>query len=284
SDSGGFEGSQKTVKLESKDGGIAKFSYQHFRIPDNFIIRYEGKNILETGFVGGGKQGTVQIPKGDSDELEVIVTTNDEGTAWNYTVETLSNGLNIEDANVAVEAGSNQTATMKFKVTLSKASDVETTVRYMTLVGTAVDGVTGNDKVDYKPVTGTITFAPGEMTKDIEVTVLGDTPINYQSDKNFEIFARDTAYRNWKEGEDVDELGGKLPYGDLGYRVNKVFNDGNTNFQSVGLTSDEKFFLLISDPTNAGIEKDGDAEKTRLLTELEKALGGKNSPAYQEAE
>ncbi|MFM6265544.1 MAG: hypothetical protein ACKPFA_03390, partial [Dolichospermum sp.] len=92
SDSGGFEGSQKTVKLESKDGGIAKFSYQHFRIPDNFIIRYEGKNILETGFVGGGKQGTVQIPKGDSDELEVIVTTNDEGTAWNYTVETLSNG------------------------------------------------------------------------------------------------------------------------------------------------------------------------------------------------
>ncbi|MFM6079338.1 MAG: Calx-beta domain-containing protein, partial [Dolichospermum sp.] len=285
SDSGGFEGSQKTVKLESKDGGIAKFSYQHFTIPDNFIIRYEGKNILETGFVGGGKQGTVQIPKGDSDELEVIVTTNDEGTAWNYTVETLSNGLNIEDANVAVEAGSNQTATMKFKVTLSKASDVETTVRYMTLVGTAVDGVTGNDKVDYKPVTGTITFAPGETTKEIEVTVLGDTPINYQSDKNFEIFARDTAYRDWKEGEDVDQLGGKSPYRDLGYRVNKVFNDGSTDFQAVGLTSDEKFFLLISDPTNAEIEKDGDAEKTRLLTELKKVLGGdENSPAYKEAE
>ena len=287
SDSGGFEGSQETVKLESKDGGIAKFSYQHFTIPDNFIIRYEGKNILETGFVGGGKKGTVQIPKGDSDELEVIVATNDEGTAWNYTVETLSNGLNIEDADVAVEAGSNQTATMKFKVTLSKASDVdvETTVRYMTLVGTAVDGVTGNDKVDYKPVTGTITFAPGETTKDIEVTVLGDTPINYQSDKNFEIFARDTAYRDWKEGEDVDQLDGKSPYGDLGYRVNKVFNDGSTDFQSVGLTSDEKFFLLISDPTNAEIEKDGDAEKTRLLTELKKVLGGdENSPAYKEAE
>jgi uncharacterized repeat protein (TIGR01451 family) len=175
---------------------------------------------------------------------------------------------------------------MKFKVTLSKASDVETTVRYMTLVGTAVDGVTGNDKVDYKPVTGTITFAPGETTKDIEVTVLGDTPINYQSDKNFEIFARDTAYRDWKEGEDVDQLDGKSPYGDLGYRVNKVFNDGSTDFQAVGLTSDEKFFLLISDPTNAEIEKDGDAEKTRLLTELKKALGDddENSPAYKEAE
>lgn len=86
SDSGGFEGSEKTIQLDNKGGGTAKFSYQHFTIPDNFIIRYEGKNILETGFVGGGRSGIVQIPKGNSNQLEVIVTTNDEGTAWEYSV------------------------------------------------------------------------------------------------------------------------------------------------------------------------------------------------------
>lgn len=102
SDSGGFEGSQKTIKLDSKGGGKATFRYEHFFIPDNFIIRYEGKNILETGFVGGRRTGTVQIPEGESNQLEVIVTTNDQGTAWNYdvTVDTCADTtpLNIEVA------------------------------------------------------------------------------------------------------------------------------------------------------------------------------------------
>ncbi|NET03637.1 MAG: DUF11 domain-containing protein [Symploca sp. SIO2B6] len=88
SDSGGFEGSEKTITLDSNGGGVAKFRYQHFTIPDNFIIRYEGKNLLETGFVGGTKTGEIQIPKGNSNQLDVIVATNDEGTAWNYDVTT----------------------------------------------------------------------------------------------------------------------------------------------------------------------------------------------------
>lgn len=86
SDSGGYEGSQKTLKLDSKGGGKAEYSYEMYTIPDNLILRYEGKNILDTGFVRGSKTGTVQIPKGNSDELKVILATNDEGTLWNYKV------------------------------------------------------------------------------------------------------------------------------------------------------------------------------------------------------
>jgi uncharacterized repeat protein (TIGR01451 family) len=292
--SGEFEGSQKTLKLDSKGGGIVQYSYQMYGIPDNLILRYEGKDILNTGYVSGDKTGTVQIPKGNSDELQVILATNDAGTAWDYIVETINNGVNIKDAYIAVEGGSSKTATIKFPVTLSKASNVATTVQYVTLLGTAVDGKTGKDRIDYQPVKGTVTFAPGETTKNIEITVFGDRSVNYANDKNFEIFARDTAYRDWngKEGQDIDEKltdkdGNILisPYGDLGYRVNKIFDDSSTDFQAVGLTSDEKFFVLISDPTNAEISKDGDAEKNRLLTELAKDFGGdKSSPAYQEAE
>ncbi len=88
SDSGGFEGSREVVKLDAKGGGTVKFTYQFFTIPDQFIIRYEGKELINTGFVGGGKTGQIKIPKGKSDSLEVIVATNDSGTAWEYTVTT----------------------------------------------------------------------------------------------------------------------------------------------------------------------------------------------------
>ncbi len=86
--SGGFEGSRKILKLDSKGGGTANYFYEMYRIPDQFILRYEGKEILNTGFVSGDATGQVQIPKGNSDELEVILATNDEGTAWDYSVTT----------------------------------------------------------------------------------------------------------------------------------------------------------------------------------------------------
>jgi len=167
-------------------------------------------------------------------------------------------------------------------VILSEAVDVEVTVNYFTLVGTAVDGVTGNDRIDYQPITGTLTFAPGETRKEVEIRILGDTPVNYGGNANFEIFARDTAYQNWDKGDDID-FNGSLSYGDLGYRVDQFFNDGSTGFQATGLTSDENFFVLISNPVNSEISQESDQEKDRLLTDLEEFLGPDfvNSSSYQ---
>ncbi|MCY7332554.1 MAG: DUF11 domain-containing protein [Pseudanabaena sp. CAN_BIN31] len=86
--SGGFEGSTKTLKLDSKGGGTVRYSYDMFSIPDNLILRYEGKDILNTGFISESKTGKVNIPKGNSDELQVILATNDQRTGWNYTIDT----------------------------------------------------------------------------------------------------------------------------------------------------------------------------------------------------
>jgi uncharacterized repeat protein (TIGR01451 family) len=86
SDSGGFEGSRQTLKLGTNGGGKAIVSYEHYTIPDQIQLRYEGKNILDTGFVPGNKTIEVDIPQGNSDELEVILATNDEDTLWNYKV------------------------------------------------------------------------------------------------------------------------------------------------------------------------------------------------------
>ncbi len=58
--------------------------------------------------------------------------------------------------------------TMVFTVTLSQASATTVTVNYTTMDGTA----TNPD--DYMATTGTITFAPGETSKTIDVSIVGD--------------------------------------------------------------------------------------------------------------
>jgi hypothetical protein len=60
---------------------------------------------------------------------------------------------------------------MAFQVTLSSASTKTVTVEYTTSDGTA------NAPSDYVATSGTLTFAPGETTKTIDVPVVGDLTI-----------------------------------------------------------------------------------------------------------
>jgi autotransporter-associated beta strand protein len=60
------------------------------------------------------------------------------------------------------------TSTVTFTVTLSAASGATTTVNYATANGTATAGT------DYTATSGTLTFAPGQTSKPVTVTVLGN--------------------------------------------------------------------------------------------------------------
>ena len=66
-------------------------------------------------------------------------------------------------------AGTQRTAT--FTVTLSGASEEAVTVNYATAPSGASPATEG---VDYQDATGTLTFAPGETTKTVDVTINGD--------------------------------------------------------------------------------------------------------------
>ena len=57
---------------------------------------------------------------------------------------------------------------MAFTVSLSTASSQTVTVAYATAAGTATAGA------DYTSASGTLTFAPGDTTKPLKVSVLGD--------------------------------------------------------------------------------------------------------------
>ncbi len=89
--SGGFEGDSFSLQLKSQGGGQAEYYYEMYTIPDQLILRYEGKEILNTGFVSNSKTGKVNIPVGNSDKLEIILATNDEGTEWDYKITAFPN-------------------------------------------------------------------------------------------------------------------------------------------------------------------------------------------------
>jgi subtilisin family serine protease/subtilisin-like proprotein convertase family protein len=74
--------------------------------------------------------------------------------------------LSISD--VALVEGNSGTAQAAFNVTLSAASTQTITVNYATANGSTA----GND---YVPATGVLTFAPGQTSQTINVTVNGDT-------------------------------------------------------------------------------------------------------------
>ncbi|MEO6749462.1 MAG: Calx-beta domain-containing protein, partial [Casimicrobiaceae bacterium] len=69
-------------------------------------------------------------------------------------------------------------------VDLSGPSAQTVTVDYTTVDGAQPYGATAADN-DYIPATGTLTFAPGETTKNIIVKVVGDT--KYEYDEHFQV-------------------------------------------------------------------------------------------------
>jgi hypothetical protein len=71
--------------------------------------------------------------------------------------------------NVTVTASDTGTVTAVFTVSLSALSSLPVTVTYATADGTATAG--GND---YVPISGTVTFAPGQTTQTITVVVNPD--------------------------------------------------------------------------------------------------------------
>lgn len=82
--------------------------------------------------------------------------------------------LSIGDISVT-EGNASKSAT--FTVTLSQASTQSVSVAYATRNGTASAGS------DYTAQTGTLTFSPGQTSKTVSVTILGDT--TFEPDEDF---------------------------------------------------------------------------------------------------
>ncbi|MGI0491461.1 Calx-beta domain-containing protein [Alkalinema pantanalense CENA528] len=151
----------------------------------------------------GGKSGTLIFAPGETSKtvaIEVFGDTNFEANetfklqlsnpqnATLGTTEATGEILNDDAAplpglsvlatpTTVVEGNAGTTKTVTFTVSLSSAATQPVTVTYTTVDGTATSA--GND---YIPVSGSLTFAPGETSKTVNVTVIGDNTVEPDED------------------------------------------------------------------------------------------------------
>src|SRR5439155_671009 len=87
--------------------------------------------------------------------------------------------LTLSIGNASATEGNSGTATASFSVSLSNASASTTTVDYTT------NDATATAPTDYTAAGGTLTFAPGQTSKTINVSVKGDT--TFEPDETFTV-------------------------------------------------------------------------------------------------
>lgn len=200
---------------------------------------------------------------------EVIATAKPSGIIVENSWETAQNGILV------------------FTVRLSDPLTEDLTLNYFTLDSSANSTGIDDELVDFQEMMGTLTFKAGNLLPEegeIQINLL-DNEGNLNNGV-FEFFARNTAYKNWpNKGEDIDRVGDKPDtIDDLGYRVDKFFDDPSTDFQAVGLTSAENFYLILSNPSTGSFINAQQSE-TVLLDRIKDDLGNDtDSQAYTNAE
>jgi RHS repeat-associated protein len=86
----------------------------------------------------------------------------------------------VSISDVSIQEGNSDTTTATFTISLSNPSTETITIDYATADGTATDG-SDYTKIDKT----TLTFAPGETSKTVNVTINGDT--TFEADENFKL-------------------------------------------------------------------------------------------------
>ncbi|PRC43566.1 chitinase, partial [Mycobacterium sp. ITM-2017-0098] len=127
--------------------------------------RYVVRNVAYNANVAAGQTvtfGFQATPGGTS------------ATATNFAVNGQTSPVqppSITVADATTTESNSGTTQMTFIVTLSKSSTTPVTVSYATSNGTATAGV------DYTAKSGTVTFAPGILSQQIQVSITGDTAV-----------------------------------------------------------------------------------------------------------
>ena len=109
---------------------------------------------------------TIRLPQTTDCEATGAVCTADDRPLSTALSATVSGPVGISVADARVEEGAG--AVLAFAVTLDRAASGTVAVDYETSDGSAQAGV------DYTLASGTLTFASGESSKTVNVTVLDD--------------------------------------------------------------------------------------------------------------
>ena len=155
--------------------------------PQNFAVAYDYTTVDGTATAADNDyiptSGTLIIPAGsgqgsievqyvgdtrvEADEDFSLVVQNVADSPFIFTLIN-DDAPSVTVSNPVVLEGNGPTQ-MAFDVTLSAPASTDVLIAY------ATNDITATAGVDYQPLEGTLTFAPGEVQKTIVVTVNGDT-------------------------------------------------------------------------------------------------------------
>ncbi len=161
------EGRSVSVRYSTVDG-LARAGRQY--VATKGILEFTDSETTKTIYVSTIPGAQSLNPKADRFGLKLsapagVKITNSSAIA---TIAPSVPGLGISSTTVLEGDAGTKTAT--FVVSLGRPVSKPVTVDYATADGTA----TADDN-DYAPVSGSLTFAPGETRKTISVDILGDT-------------------------------------------------------------------------------------------------------------
>lgn len=155
------------------DPAVDKLDFGWFKAHEFDVAELNGSTRI--AIVNNNQSYTlVGVAIGELKTSNIIALDESASTKWrnliyNAVPPVSSPSLSISDASASEgDAGSTP---LTFTISLSQASTETVTVSYSTSNGTAFAGA------DYTPTVGTLTFAPGETSKTVQVAVLGDTMV-----------------------------------------------------------------------------------------------------------
>lgn len=142
-----------------------------------------GKAIAhKQSFRGGVARVSMVVPAiANGKPLRVTVTIRSGGQSATKAVVYAVPALPKPSASISGASApeGNGNTTLSFPVTLSASTPLPVSISYATSNGTATA------PADFTSATGTVTFAPGETSKTINVTVVGETA--YEPDETFTV-------------------------------------------------------------------------------------------------
>ena len=169
-------GQTVTVNYQTADGTATVANNDYVAIPSTALTFAPGET---TKMVNVSVNGDTNVEPDETFSVNLSNATN-ATIADNQGVGTIQNedatALSIADFNRL--EGNTGTSNFTVTVTLSNITFQTVTVNYQTANGSAT--VAGND---YIAASGTLTFAPGELTKTLNVSVIGD--ITFEFDETF---------------------------------------------------------------------------------------------------
>lgn len=183
--------------------------------PADFDVTEEGGST-RVEIVGGNQSYTLTgVAINQLRTTNIIALDDGTRTKWQNIIFGAGQPVSLPAVSVSdtsVVEGDSGTSTMAFTVTLSKPAAEAVSVSYSTSNGSATAA-----ESDYVPAVGTLTFAAGETSKTINVTVNGDTLIETDEYLTLSLSApvQATISRGTATGtivnDDIDQAPAELP-------------------------------------------------------------------------